>query len=446
MLAAAGVAQAAAGGGSSGFGGGGGEGGHGKGFFIYVLLRLVFYLLVHHPLVLAGIVLVGVAAWVSRALAAARAKAGRARRVRRVELAAAEASEDDGAFAPEAVRARAASLFGSIQSAWDARDRARLAELVGPDLLVEWRRRLDDFASRGWHNRVSVLRGPTIEYVSLANRAQDRDDRVVVRVEATLSDAVEDGAGRRLKRNDRLSQANHLAEYWTLAKRDDRWILVSIEQDAEGAHHLKEDLVATPWSETGRLRDQALVEGAVVDKLPGDVKPAEIADLDFAGDARAQALDLSLADGRFGPDVIEVAVRRAVAAWAEAVDGDDADLRRLAAPAALRELIHPGDASEKTRVVVRGPRVRRVDIVELDAATEPPRLVVEVQAEGRRYIEDRDSAAVLSGSRSSVTRFTERWALALDGPDEQPWRIVDARPVVAHAAEGAAPAHLGEHR
>ena len=72
------------------------------------------------------------------------------------------------------------------------------------------------------------------------------------------------------------------------------------------------------------MRDEALVEGAVADAVPQGTNIAEVADLQFDGDAHAAALDLSLADGRFAPDVLEVAARRAVAAWAEAVDGDDA--------------------------------------------------------------------------------------------------------------------------
>lgn len=94
------------------------------------------------------------------------------------------------------------------------------------------------------------------------------------------------------------------------------------------------------------------------------------------------------------------------------------------------ELLHPGDPSGRTRLVVRGPRVRRVTIVGLDPEREPARLTVELAAEGWRYLEDRDSAAVLSGSRSRMIRFTERWTLALDGSDEQPWRLVGAHPAL----------------
>jgi hypothetical protein len=51
-------------------------------------------------------------------------------------------------------------------------------------------------------------------------------------------------------------------------------------------------------------------------------------------------------------------------------------------------------------------------------------MAVEVDVAGRRYVEDRDTADVLSGSKDSETTFTERWLLAIDGPPESPWRIV----------------------
>ncbi len=74
------------------------------------------------------------------------------------------------------------------------------------------------------------------------------------------------------------------------------------------------------------MRDEALIEGAVADQVPEGTKVAEVADLQYEGDAHAAAMDLSLADGRFAPDVLEVAARRAVSAWAQAIDGDDAVL------------------------------------------------------------------------------------------------------------------------
>src|SRR4051812_9724770 len=220
---------AAAGGGSAGFHGGGGGGGHGGGGF-WILLWLVA-----HPVALL-IVLIGVAcfgfyAWVQ----SERYKARRRKRVRRVELAAAEASEDDAAFSPDEVRAQATQLFKDVQAAWDANDRVRLRSMVGSDLMVEWQRRLDNFESKGWHNHVQVVSGPSVEYVGMTNRAADSDDRVVVRIEATLRDVVVDKFGMQINHSESAGAVRRLSEYWTLCKRgsDGRWTLLSIEQSSE---------------------------------------------------------------------------------------------------------------------------------------------------------------------------------------------------------------------
>jgi len=41
-------------------------------------------------------------------------------------------------------------------------------------------------------------------------------------------------------------------------------------------------------------------------------------------------------------------------------------------------------------------------------------------------LEDRDTADLVSGSKHAETSFTEHWTLAIDGPADNPWRIVDA--------------------
>ena len=91
-----------------------------------------------------------------------------------------------------------------------------------------------------------------------------------------------------------------------------------------------------------------------------DAAVAELVDVDYAGDARTQALDLSVVDGRFAPAVLEAAARRAVEAWAEAVDGADAALERAATPEAVHALLYP--RGESTRLVVRGPRLTELRI------------------------------------------------------------------------------------
>jgi predicted lipid-binding transport protein (Tim44 family) len=439
-------AMAAAGGGSAGFGGGGGGGGGsfggghggGRGAGLYILIEVLIRIaILGHglgALILIGLVLLAVLftrlAPRMQAFSSAQESTGRAarartaKRERRVELAAAEAAEDDPAFAPDVVKPAAATLFADIQAAWDAGNRSRLARLVAPELLVEWERRLDDFARRGWRNRVQLLDTPSVEYVGLTHRDDPTNDRVVVRIEAKLRDYVEDFHGNHVKRLGHMGETTRVREFWTLGRRNNHWVLVSIEQGAEGSHALQEPIVATPWSDEQAIRDEALVEGALADAVPDGVAVADVADLQFEGNARAAALDLSLADGRFAPDVLEVAARRAVAAWSEAVDGDDARLRALASPDAVRELLHAGDPTARTRLVVRGPTVKQIKILGLDAGALPPTMTIEVDLEGRRYLEQRDTTAVVAGSRSRVTSFTEHWTFALDGDAAQPWRIV----------------------
>ena len=440
------AAFAAAGGGSSGFsgGGGGGGGGHGNGFALWLLIDLLIHIaLLGHGLgalfllacALVWLFFTRVAPrmsddWHARAARrqsrSHRPSHGRraAARERRVELAAAEAAESDPAFAADAVREAAATLFTDVQQAWDADDRMRLRGLVAADLLAEWERRLDDYRRRGWRNRVQVLGTPAIDLVGLTHRGDPDTDRVVVRVDARMKDYVIDRFGRHLKRTGRLGETTRVREFWTLGRRDSHWLLVSIEQEREGAHALDEQIVATPWADERGMRDEALVEGAVADAVPEDTSVAELASVSYEHDAQAAANDLSLADGRFSPDILEVAARRAVQAWARAIDGPDGALDRMATPAAKRELLYAGDTSGAMRIVVRGPVVNRIRIVALDAAAAPPTMTIEVDLSGKRYLENRDTAAVVAGSRTRTMRFTERWTLGLTGDGEEPWRIV----------------------
>jgi predicted lipid-binding transport protein (Tim44 family) len=73
---------------------------------------------------------------------------------------------------------------------------------------------------------------------------------------------------------------------------------------------------------------------------------------------------------------------------------------------------------------VRGPRLLRLAIAALHAEREPLRMDVEARVSGRRYLEDRDTVAVLGGDKDRATEFTERWTFALDGPPPAAWRLV----------------------
>lgn len=75
-----------------------------------------------------------------------------------------------------------------------------------------------------------------------------------------------------------------------------------------------------------------------------------------------------------------------------------------------------------------GPRVEEVRILELESAADPPAFTVEAHIRGRRYVEDRDTVAVVSGDPNSETTFTQRWRLVLSGTSGEPWHIGVTQP------------------
>jgi predicted lipid-binding transport protein (Tim44 family) len=345
------------------------------------------------------------------------------RRKQKVRLAAAEAAETDPRFAPDVVRADAERLFCEIQAAWTRDDRARLAELVGKDLMVEWERRLKAFAARGWEDRIE-LKGPVhVDYVGLRNTADDRSKRAVVRITARVRDVVIDRHGNTIHRVSSVSDTHHICEYWTLGVSGDRWIVQSIEQHHEGLHELTEPVLPSPWSDTKALQREATIEQATAAGIDNS-QVAEIAGATLSSSARAAALDISLVDDRFAPRVLEAEVDYAVGAWGEAIDGEDGPLDAVASASAAQELLYPDDPTKNRRVVVRGPRVRSVKIVALDAQAKPPSMLVELRVSGRRYVEDRTTTIVLGGDKSVETSFTQHWRMELTDDDAHPWRIV----------------------
>jgi predicted lipid-binding transport protein (Tim44 family) len=343
------------------------------------------------------------------------AAAARAEQVRR---ASAEAADEDPLFDAELVERRAAALFAAVQRAWSQNDVGTLRRLVGPDLMVEWEARLADFRRKGLRNVVDVLDGPEVHYVGMQNREGDDEDRVVVLLRARLRDVAVDRHGRTIPSPD--GEVANIREFWTLGKRGGDWVVVSIEDEREGGHHLSAPIVAGPSRDDARLRADAVMELAAADAVPA-AQVGELLSPAFDGPARTAALDLSLVDGRFAPDVLATAVGELVDAWLQAIDGPDAPLAARATPDALRALLHP-TGSETARLVVRGAQVVALGIVDV-ATGPPPEVAVRLEVEGIHYIEDRRTTEVLAGSRRRSTRRTQRWTLRLSDDPRRPWII-----------------------
>lgn len=407
-------------GGIGGIGGGFGVGGVGIGALSPVTMGLIVLL------VLAIIAIVALrAAWAAEQVRAARKR--RAARDRQIHPIALDAAMVEPIFDPDAVHRQAAQLFLDIQAAWTDDDRTRLAELVGPDLMTEWTRRLNDFNRRGWQNVVDVISGPEIQYISLANRADKAEDRVVVFVTAVVSDYVRVQRSGMILTHDRgRNPRTRVGEYWTLAPHDDHWMLISIEQPEEGEYHLHERPIPRP-EDDDRVRDDTFLEMAAATTLPEGFRSADLINVEFTDDARAAALDMSLSDPRFSLDVLETSVRQVIEAWAAAVDGADAPLEAVATRDAIDQLLYDSDVRRATRVVVRGPMVRRVEVAQMDVVHTPPRMRIDAELGGFRYVEDRDTVAVLEGSKTRPSAFAEQFTLELvDGRAERPWQVVAA--------------------
>ncbi len=438
---------AAAGSGSGGFGGGGGGGGGGFGgggggyggggygapvivsgdptflfiMFLLFVIVMIFSAYQQHRRrkALAGMRDPGVAA--RRDRKTARRRARRAEEVQRKSYVAAE---DDPAFEADHVRSEAEALFREIQVAWDNRDRATLDRLVGRDLMVEWGRRLADFESRGWHNRVSIQGPVTIEYVGITNLPGTQDDRVVVRISALSEDYVMDGYGNIVRLDGMDSTTAAIREFWTLERRDDRWTLMSIEQELEGEHQLSDPIIAEPV-ENPAASDEALTDFAA-QKAVDPATIAQLADLDFEGSALNAARDTSLIDRRFDPGVIEAAARRVLRAWAEAVDGRDDNLLAISDPQAVAQMLYMGDPSGRARLVVRVPHVMAFRVLAVEPQHAPPKVVLSADLVGIRFVEDRDTTDVLAGSRDRPGAFTQTWELGLTDSPDTPWRVMNA--------------------
>lgn len=164
-------------------------------------------------------------------------------RVRRAELAAVEAAEHDSRLAPQSIRKSAEALFRLVYLAWDARDRARLATLLAPELLREWESLLDADEAAGVRQHVQLLGDMQIDLVGLTRTAAGGDEAIVL-VEAELDVHVDDWRGNRISPRAGSPSAQRLCQYWTLALEDGPWMVHAIEERAEGERHLSEPIVA----------------------------------------------------------------------------------------------------------------------------------------------------------------------------------------------------------
>ena len=266
-----------------------------------------------------------------------------------------------------------------------ARLQAALRAILGPfedvrtddQLLAVWTGDLDRWLPDGWRRSrlpgVPGGWGADVDVVSLDvvtfRNAQPAE--VVVRAALRVRRWPRmPGLGALIRV---LFHADHVL-WLTLVDPGDGWTLSRVDFDNAGEFHLGAETVPEP------VRDPAI------------------------GDAQQQLLDLSLAAGRFAPDVIEASVRSVIRAWRQMLIGHEDAYEELAALA----------DHEVARYAREAYQPVQLDAIEVVAIVPEPRPEL--------FLRIRALVQVRDGTREKDLW----WRLVLDDDLAQHWRLVDA--------------------
>ena len=170
--------------------------------------------------------------------------------------------------------------------------------------------------------------------------------------------------------------------------------------------------------------------------VPESLASVAGAEIEYWVSASEAVLTAGIADPRFEPEAIETSVRAAITAWVCAVaeassDDGDAMLGLVASSDVAGAMLHPPSkiaGRAGTRIVVRAPLVRFCWIQRFRRDGAGAELDLEFLYAGQRWVQDADTAAVLSGERGTdeamsaeeYWTFSESWTLALG---EGRWQI-----------------------
>jgi hypothetical protein len=314
-------------------------------------------------------------------------------------------ADTDATFDRAALERRAVWLYTTAQRAWTENDHATLQQILSPVLYGKWADELRDYASRGEVNVVEIVSGPVVELVDVANRAGEVNDTVTFRITATLNDYVRRAYGPDAVRKDGSTRP---VEYWTLRKSGaGEWIVSSVEQAAEGAHHLTSAIETDGWDQKEVARE-AVLEVAQRTAVKGVSDILSLTNISWSTDADTAVADLSVLDGRFDKSVLEVAVERFLEEWVMN-DGslDFTSVRTV------------------NRTVMRDAVVTSVKVRSL-VSRDPVVFRVAVDAEGVYYEVDRRTEQVLRGDAHQRRPIGFAFDLRLDELSTRAWTVIAA--------------------
>jgi len=125
-----------------------------------------------------------------------------------------------------------------------------------------------------------------VDILDVINRQGENEDRVITRVRLRV-------------RRGRVAaplepKVIGVDERWTLARRGESWVLVSVDGDPIADAVLSAPLIASPSADTVRLHEASLL--ALSDPDPSGVRPGELVHADAPPEAGLR--DLALADDR----------------------------------------------------------------------------------------------------------------------------------------------------
>ena len=339
--------------------------------------------------------------------AAHRADAQAHQRAAQVEARVEALADDDATFDPTALQQRAVWLYTTAQRAWTDRDHATLRQILSPVLYGKWADELRDYASRGEVNVVEIESGPEVELVDVANREGESRDTVTFRITATLNDYVRREYGANAERVDGSTRP---VEYWTLRKNEaGTWIVATVEQADEGAHHLTDAIETDGWDQKAVARE-AVLEVAGKTATAGVDDILSLTGISWSTDADAAATDISLLDARFDKAVLEIAVEQFLEQWIM----EDGSLDFTPVRTSNRTVMRDADVSsiEVSTLVSREPIVFRVTVA----------------AEGLYYEVDRRTEEVLRGDAHKRRPITFEFDLQLDqeSSNTKGWTVIAA--------------------
>jgi hypothetical protein len=340
---------------------------------------------------------------------------GRWRRERRAnarsrvaESAAVEASLEEVAFAPEAIRDAVVRLLGAAEQV----SRGEAAEHVDRserELINDWIR------TSVFSRRFRLTGAPRVDLLRIVNRPGESEDRASVRVRVAI--AVE-GALPRLG-----AHGLRIDERWTLGRHRADWRLLETRGDPLSMSVLTGRLVPGAWADEDRLRERSLTE------LAGEDAPQRERGLDQLAASQdgvlAQLLDLSLADGWFLPDLLEAVIVHILEAWEEATIGSAQPLSEVVTPRASDRLLLVNLAGTPGRLVIRDATLKSWRPTAIDLAADEPVVTVELTIEAVRYIIDANRAEQLAGSREGPRTIALTWELGLSSSATSAlWQLV----------------------